>query len=60
MIMGCYGIGVSRTLAAVIEEHSDDQGIIWPVSIAPYHVHILKLSNKNAEVNQVANDCMIR
>lgn len=56
MIMGCYGIGVSRTLAAVIEEHSDDQGIIWPVSIAPYHVHILKLSNKSAEVNQVANE----
>lgn len=56
MIMGCYGIGVSRTLAAVLEEYSDDKGIIWPVSVAPYHVHILKLSNKSEEVNQVADE----
>ncbi|MBN2325732.1 MAG: proline--tRNA ligase [Candidatus Omnitrophica bacterium] len=56
MIMGCYGIGVSRTLAAVIEEHSDENGIIWPASIAPYHVHILKLSNKSDEVNKTADD----
>lgn len=56
MVMGCYGIGVSRTLAAVLEEHSDENGIIWPVSVAPYHVHILKLSNKSDEVNRVADE----
>jgi len=51
MIMGCYGIGVSRTLAAVIEENADDKGIVWPVSVAPYHVHLLNLSPQNEQVN---------
>jgi prolyl-tRNA synthetase len=40
-VMGSYGIGVDRTLASVIEEHHDDAGIIWPVSLAPYHVIII-------------------
>ncbi|MBQ9961575.1 MAG: proline--tRNA ligase [Firmicutes bacterium] len=38
IVMGCYGIGVTRTLAAVVEQHHDDDGIIWPMSVAPYHV----------------------
>ena len=38
--MGCYGIGVTRTMAAIIEQHHDEKGIIWPVSVAPYHVII--------------------
>ncbi len=38
MIMGCYGIGISRTLAAIVEQHHDENGIIWPMSVAPYHV----------------------
>jgi len=42
-VMGCYGIGVDRTLASVIEEHHDDSGIIWPVSVAPYHVIIVPI-----------------
>ena len=40
IIMGCYGIGVTRTMAAVVEQHHDDNGIIWPMSLAPYHVII--------------------
>ena len=40
IVMGCYGIGVTRTLAAVVEQHHDDNGIIWPMSVAPYHVII--------------------
>ena len=40
IVMGCYGIGVSRTMAAVVEQHHDDNGIIWPISVAPYHVII--------------------
>ena len=40
IVMGCYGIGVTRTLAAVVEQHHDDNGIIWPVAVAPYHVII--------------------
>jgi prolyl-tRNA synthetase len=44
MVMGCYGIGVSRTLAAAVEQNHDDNGIIWPFSIAPYHVVIIPVS----------------
>ena len=44
LVMGSYGIGVGRLLACVIEEHHDDQGIVWPISVAPFHVHIVVLS----------------
>lgn len=43
IVMGCYGIGVTRTLAAVVEQHHDENGIIWPVSVAPYHVEIIQM-----------------
>ena len=42
--MGCYGIGVSRTLQAVVEQHHDEHGIVWPVCVAPYEVEIVPLS----------------
>ncbi len=41
--MGCYGIGLGRTLAAIIEKHHDDRGIIWPIQVAPYHIHLIGL-----------------
>jgi len=44
LVMGCYGIGVTRTLQAVIEQGNDKDGIIWPVSVAPYHVCITPLA----------------
>ena len=44
-IMGCYGIGVGRAAAAAIEQNHDDRGIIWPIPIAPFHVHILPVTN---------------
>lgn len=44
--MGCYGIGISRTLAAAVEQHHDDRGIIWPISIAPYEVSVIALDKK--------------
>ncbi|MBL4591088.1 MAG: proline--tRNA ligase [Phycisphaerales bacterium] len=50
IIMGCYGIGVSRTLAACIEMSHDDNGIIWPAAIAPFHVHIVVIKPKEPEV----------
>ena len=50
MIMGCYGIGVTRTAAAAIEQNNDADGIIWPMAIAPYHVSLLSLQGKDAEV----------
>jgi prolyl-tRNA synthetase len=43
LIMGCYGIGLARTMAAVVEQSNDEQGIIWPPSIAPYDVHVVQL-----------------
>ena len=45
--MGCYGIGVSRTMAAVVEQHYDDKGIIWPVAVAPYHAIITVIKAKD-------------
>jgi len=52
-IMGCYGIGVERTAAAVIEQNHDEDGIIWPISVAPYHLYILpiKYAGKAKEVS---------
>jgi prolyl-tRNA synthetase len=47
MIMGCYGIGVGRTMASVLEQSHDKWGPIWPISISPYHVHICALNQKN-------------
>ena len=47
--MGCYGIGVERTVAAVIEQHHDENGIIWPLAIAPYHVVVVPVNVKKAE-----------
>jgi len=40
--MGSYGIGVGRLLACVVEEHNDKYGIIWPITIAPYQVHLVR------------------
>lgn len=51
IVMGCYGIGVTRTLAAIVEQHHDDKGIIWPVSVAPYHV-IITLVKPDDEVQK--------
>ena len=49
MIMGCYGIGVERTVAAVIEQHHDENGIIWPLALAPYHVVVVPVNVKKEE-----------
>lgn len=49
IVMGCYGIGVERTAAAVIEQHHDENGIIWPLSIAPYHVVVVPVNMKKEE-----------
>ena len=51
-VMGCYGIGVSRTAAASVEQNHDAKGIIWPVPIAPFHVHLLPLSQSAAVQEQ--------
>jgi prolyl-tRNA synthetase len=43
LVMGSYGIGPARTMAAIVEQHHDDNGIVWPASVAPYHVHVVAL-----------------
>ena len=47
IVMGCYGIGVGRTAAAAIEQHHDDDGIVWPISIAPFEACVLPVNTKN-------------
>ncbi len=53
-LMGCYGVGVSRTLAAVVEQHNDENGICWPISIAPAHVCVVPLTVKDDLVQPAA------
>lgn len=54
IFMGCYGIGIGRLLAAAIEQNHDEKGIIWPLPIAPYQVHLCPLSMDNKEVASTA------
>jgi prolyl-tRNA synthetase len=53
-IMGCYGIGISRIAAAVVEQSHDEKGIIWPLAIAPYHVHLLSLNPKKPAIQEAS------
>ncbi len=55
-IMGCYGIGVGRTLQSVVEQHHDVHGIKWPVSIAPFQVEILPLNSSDSEINNFSEE----
>ena len=54
LVMGCYGIGVSRLIATLVEQHHDADGICWPAAVAPYQVHIVQLGEEPAVVEQVA------
>ncbi|MFH0976075.1 MAG: proline--tRNA ligase [Spirochaetota bacterium] len=52
-IMGCYGIGINRTFAAVIEQNNDERGIVWPLSVAPYHIHLIGIAKTDEEIKSV-------
>lgn len=54
-VMGCYGIGVTRTMASIIEQHHDENGIIWPLSVAPYHVSVIPVNIKDEAQMKIAN-----
>lgn len=54
VVMGCYGIGVTRCLAAAVEQNHDDNGIIWPVAIAPYHVIVVPVNYKDEKQMELA------
>ncbi|MFC3419690.1 proline--tRNA ligase [Salinicoccus hispanicus] len=56
VLMGCYGVGVSRTLSAIIESHNDDRGIIWPKAVTPFDIHIITANPKDDEGVKIAED----
>ena len=56
IVMGCYGIGLGRLLAAAIEHNHDDKGIIWPLPIAPYHIYLCPLYREDSKVSEVAEN----
>ncbi|MCX5845736.1 MAG: proline--tRNA ligase [Deltaproteobacteria bacterium] len=56
MVMGCYGIGIGRTVAAAIEQNYDENGIIWPLPIAPYHVIITPVNVNDEPIRRVSED----
>lgn len=62
IVMGCYGIGVSRIVAALVEQHHDDKGIVWPASVAPFQIAILLLDPDDEELDaqaQVLHDALV-
>jgi prolyl-tRNA synthetase len=56
IVMGCYGIGLARTIAAIIEQHHDDDGTIFPMSVAPFHVSIVPVNDQNAQLMRTAEN----
>ena len=56
IIMGCYGIGVSRLLSAIVEQHCDEHGMIWPKEIAPFDIHVVPINMKKAEQAKLAQE----
>jgi prolyl-tRNA synthetase len=55
MVMGCYGIGVSRTLQSIIDQNHDEFGIKWPINVAPYHVVVVPVNYKDDEMKSLAD-----
>jgi len=56
MVMGCYGIGVTRVMAAAVEQNHDEDGIIWPYEIAPFHVMVIPVNVKKDEIRNTAEE----
>lgn len=56
--MGCYGIGVGRTMAAIVEKHHDERGIVWPSVIAPFKVHLIALSGAEKEAEEIYQEML--
>ncbi|MEL0537734.1 proline--tRNA ligase [Staphylococcus debuckii] len=55
LIMGCYGIGVSRTLSAVVEQNNDENGIIWPKSVTPFDLHLITINPKKEDQRELGD-----
>jgi prolyl-tRNA synthetase len=58
--MGCYGIGTTRLVGSIVETHHDEKGMAWPLSVAPFHVHLVGLKSKDetvqARINSIAQE----
>lgn len=54
--MGCYGLGIGRTMAAIVEKYNDEKGINWPIQVAPYHVHLVGLDLSKDEIKKKATE----
>lgn len=54
LIMGCYGIGISRTLSAIVEQNHDDNGIVWPKSVTPFDLHLISINPKKDDQRELA------
>jgi len=52
VLMGCYGLGITRLMGAVVEVFNDEKGIIWPKNIAPFQIHLVELAGKNKEIKE--------
>ncbi|MGX0158931.1 prolyl-tRNA synthetase [Staphylococcus cohnii] len=55
LLMGCYGIGISRTLSAIVEQNNDENGIIWPKSVTPFDLHLITINPKKEEQRELAD-----
>ncbi|PTG27026.1 proline--tRNA ligase [Staphylococcus capitis] len=55
LIMGCYGIGISRTLSAIVEQNNDDNGIIWPKSVTPFDLHLITINPKKDDQRELGD-----
>ena len=56
LLMGCYGIGVSRTLSAIVEQNNDENGIIWPKSVTPFDLHLITINPKKDDQRELGDD----
>ena len=56
MVMGCYGIGLTRTMSAIIEQNHDDFGIIWPLNVAPYHIVVIPINYQDESMGKLADE----
>jgi prolyl-tRNA synthetase len=59
LLMGCYGIGVSRTLSAIVEQNNDDNGIIWPKAVTPFDLHLITLNPKKDEQRELGDQLYV-
>ncbi len=55
LLMGCYGIGISRTLSAIVEQNNDENGIIWPKSVTPFELHLITINPKKDDQRELAD-----